>query len=271
MGWARRLAEWGGPDSWVVRRLRPAREWALDLAYGRAGLPRTVNGVPVRVLPRHRWYFVPEYDAPVAEYLRPRVRPGAVCVSVGANLGVYPLQFAHWSGPAGRVYAFEPNPQAAAALRRHVAMNGLAGRARVVERAVADRPGTAVLHAAGTNGMSRLGEPNAELAGRTRPLRVEVDTLDRFAAGEGVRPDVVMIDVEGFEWAVLAGARGLLAAARPPVVVVEMHPAAWPVAGADRPAGERLLAEYRLRVVPLSGQRDPLGEYGHVALEPTPP
>jgi hypothetical protein len=29
-----------------------------------------------------------------------------------------------------------------------------------------------------------------------------------------------------------------------------------------------LLAELRVRLVPLSGQSDPLGDYGHVYLEP---
>jgi hypothetical protein len=75
-----------------------------------------------------------------------------------------------------------------------------------------------------------------------------------------------MMDVEGFEIAALAGARDLFTADPPPVAVVELHPSAWPAAGTTRADLERLLAEYRLRAVPLSGQTDPLGEYGHVAL-----
>src|SRR5690349_17923298 len=96
MSLARRVARALGHDSWLVRRLRRARELALAAAYGRGGLVRRVNGAPMRVLPEHRWYFAPEYDAPVAALFRGRLRPGNVCVSVGANLGVYPLQFAHW-------------------------------------------------------------------------------------------------------------------------------------------------------------------------------
>ncbi len=51
-------------------------------------------------------------------------------------------------------------------------------------------------------------------------------------------------------------------------MVVEMHPNAWSVAGTDRATLEGLLEACRLRVVPLTGQRDPLAEYGHVGLEP---
>jgi FkbM family methyltransferase len=258
-----------GRDSWLVRRLRPLREVALAGVYGRRGMTRCVNGASLRVLPQYRWYFAPDYDAPVARFLHDRVGPGAVCLSVGANLGVYPLQFAHWSGPTGKVFAFEPNPQTAAVLRRHVALNGLDDRVRVIERAVAECPGQATFHAAGVDGMSRLGAPNPELTGLTRAITVPVDSLDRFCADEGIGPDALMIDVEGFEVSVLRGAKDLFRGRPPKVAVVELHPNAWAVAGTDRVAMEQLLSDYRLRAVPLSGQTDPLGEYGHVSLEPT--
>ncbi len=263
-----RIAKALGQDSWLVRRLRPVREWQLRVRYGSSGMPRAVNGVPFRVSPEHRWYFAPEYDAPVANYFRARVEAGAVCVSVGANLGVYPLQFAHWSAPSGPVFAFEPNPSTAAALRRHVAMNRLTERVRVLEQAVSETPGQAEFHAAGVDGMSRLGEPNPELTGRTRTISVPVVSLDHFCESEGVRPDALMVDVEGFEVAVLRGGRKLFTDHLPRAVVVEMHPNAWCVASTNRDAMERVLAEYRLRAVPLSGQADPFGDYGHVALEP---
>src|SRR4051794_11098887 len=128
MALPRRLGDILSRDSWATRRLRGIREWVLDLAYGRRGLARCVNGVSLRVPPRYRWYFAPTYDAAVARYLEGRVRSGAACLNVGANLGVYALQFAHWSAPDGRVYAFEPNPQTASVLRRLVALNGLTDR-----------------------------------------------------------------------------------------------------------------------------------------------
>jgi FkbM family methyltransferase len=193
---------------------------------------------------------------------------GATCLSVGANLGVYPLQFAHWAGAGGRVYAFEPNPATAAVLRRHVDLNGFSERIRIVERAVSNLPGEATFHAAGVDGMSRLGASNPGLDGRTAAIAVRVDSLDAFCAAEGVRPDVIMIDIEGFEVAALRGAASLFQGRSPPAVVVEMHPDAWRVAGDDRAGLESLLAEYRVRPIPLSGQADALGEYGHVALEP---
>jgi FkbM family methyltransferase len=248
--------------------LRSVRESALGLLYGRRGMPRPVNGATFRVLPRYRSLFPPEYDAPVAAFLRERVRPGMTCVNVGANLGIYALQFAHWSAPDGRVVAFEPNPSTARVLRRHVVLNGMERRVRVVEAAVASAPGRATFFMAAEDGMSRLGEPNPLLPA-TEPIQVEVTTLDRFLATEGVRPDWILVDVEGFEVAVLQGARETLRA-RPgtPGVVLEMHPDAWRVAGTSRADLEDLLADLGLRPAPLTGQADPLADYGLVHLVP---
>jgi FkbM family methyltransferase len=253
--------------TWVGRRLRAIRSGALSLLYGRSGLARTVNGILLRVLPRYRWYFQESFDAPVAAYLRERVRPGMTCVSVGANIGLYPLQFAHWSGPSGVIHAFEPNPETATVLRAHVRLNGLDGRVRVSGMAVGARSGTATFLAAGVDGMSRLGVANPLLP-QAKPITVPVVSLDEFFATEPAPPDVLVADVEGYEEAVLRGASGLYRSSRPPITVIEMHPQAWPDAGSDAARFAQLLDELRLRVIPLSGQRDPLAEYGHVALEP---
>src|SRR5829696_4965444 len=118
-------------------------------------------------------------------------------------------------------------------------MNHLTDRVEVVELAVSNVAGTATFHLAGVDGMSRLGEPNPELAGRTRAVEVVVDTLDQFCRARGVSPSALMMDVEAFEVAALAGARDLFTAGPPPVAVVELHPNAWGVAGTSRADLER--------------------------------
>ena len=61
------------------------------------GVQWTINGVTFHVDPRHRHQLSPNYDAPVAAFLAKRVRLVNVCINVGANVGVYVLQFANWS------------------------------------------------------------------------------------------------------------------------------------------------------------------------------
>ena len=264
---AGRVAGLIGRESWLIRRMRPAYESLLEgLGRGR-GAAWTINGVSYRIDPHHRHRLGKDYDAPVAAFLRERVKPGDVCVDVGANVGVYVLQFAHWSAPSGLVIAFEPNPSALSVLRKHVRFNDLAGRVTIVPAAVSACSGSAVLYAADADGMSRLGEPNSAIAERARGINVETVTLDEYCERTRLAPDWLFIDIEGFEVAALEGARNLIKSRGMRMgIVVEMHPNVWRSATAGRAQLERLLEELGLDPVPLTGQTDALGEHGLVHL-----
>lgn len=264
---ARRTAGLLGRESRLVRRLRPAYENLLDWYGGGRGIPWTINGVTYRVDPHHRQRLGQNYDAPVAEFLRARVRPGALCVDVGANVGVYVLQFAHWSRPDGRVVAFEPNPGAREVLQSHVRMNGLQERVEIVPAAVGETSGEEILYAAAAEGMSRLGEANKALTGTVEEIVVPVVTLDEYCQVNSPEPDWLFLDIEGFEIAALAGARELIKRRRGSLgLVVEMHPNVWNSAKTTRAGAESLFSELSLRAVPLTGQSDPLGDHGIVYL-----
>lgn len=264
---ARRTAGLLGRESWLIRQTRPAYESVLGWVNGGKGIPWSINGVTYRVDPRHRQRLGQNYDAPVAEFLRERVSPGALCLDVGANVGVYVLQFAHWSRPDGRVVAFEPNPGAREVLESHVRMNGLGERVSVVPAAVGETSGEEILYAAAADGMSRLGEPNKALAGKVNEITVPVVTLDQYCRANALEPDWLFLDIEGFEIAALSGARELIKSRRGKLgLVVEMHPNVWDSARTTRAGAESLLAELGLRAVPLTGQHDPLGDHGIVLL-----
>jgi hypothetical protein len=131
-----------GRDAALVRHARPIYERALALLTAGRGIPWTINGADFRISPFQRHRMGSLYDTGVAEFLSKRVRPGAVCFDVGANVGVYALQFARWTGPSGRVFAFEPNPISAGILAEHVRMNDVAARVEIVRAAVAGTSGT---------------------------------------------------------------------------------------------------------------------------------
>ena len=59
-------------------------------------------------------------------------------------------------------------------------------------------------------------------SGANRPSRATV-ALDDWCAVEDVQPDIIKVDVEGLELAVLEGARNVLLATRP-VILLELHP-----------------------------------------------
>jgi FkbM family methyltransferase len=263
---ARHAADLVGRQSPLIRRLRPAYESLLDWS-GR-GIAWNINGETFRIDPRQRQRLGHNYDPPVAQFIRERIKPGALCFDVGANVGVYVLQFARWSRERGHVIAFEPNPSAVTVLKRHIELNDLKERVTVVPAAVSASPGKATLYAGEAEGMSRLGEPNRLIADQATRIEVPVITLDDFCEAEQMNPDWLLIDIEGFEIAALEGARRLIERrGRALNIVVEMHPGVWDSAATTRTSAEKLLADLELRPVALTGQLDPLAEHGMVWLE----
>ncbi|TAK19447.1 MAG: FkbM family methyltransferase [Acidobacteria bacterium] len=108
------------------------------------------------------------------------------------------------------------------------------------------------------------------MTGPAAPLTVEVVALDDWAEAHHITPDWLIVDVEGFEEAVLAGAAGLIARHPGIGIVVELHPNAWSDAGTTRASMGALLARLGRRAVSLDGLSDPLSGYNQAVLEALP-
>ena len=239
-----------------------SREHVIRALTRRRGVERRVNGIPFRVASPERALFTEDYDRPLADFLKSRIRPGDDVWNVGANVGIWVLQIATWVGDGGRVVAFEPNADTAATLRENVRLNGFESRVEVVECVVGEQIGEVDFFAAGTDGMSRAGQPNPLLQDATA-RRVPVTTLDAFASARRRWPSWILMDVEGWEIAALRGAPNVLEHAK---VALELHPSAWSWSGHSRQDLERVLDDNRLKAVGLSNQADVLADYGHAYL-----
>ena len=184
-----------------------------------------------------QWHHYFELGDAVLDTLVAVARPGDVVVDVGANVGLYGVLAARAVGPAGRVLCFEPNPETAAHLRRHVQMNGV-GNVTVVEKGVGAGPATLRLAASGWGDSGKF----SLLPPKTAPAvtyDVAVVALDaELAEREVDHVDVVKVDVEGFEMEVMAGAWGTIERDRP-VLVLELAPGRYGAEAAR--ATERLV------------------------------
>jgi FkbM family methyltransferase len=149
---------------------------------------------------------------------------------VGANLGYFTVLAAAWVGSGGHVYAFEPEPRNFALLEANVALNGLASRVTARRAALADRSGAGQLslHADNLGDHQLVSQPDA--------ASIEVQVLagaDWFGDRES-RLDVVKIDVQGAEHAVVEGLLPLLAASGPRLrILLELTPRALRAAGSS--------------------------------------
>lgn len=126
------------------------------------------------------------------------VEPDAVCVDVGANIGVKSLQLSR-RAQRGRILAVEPAPKVHAVLLANLATNR-AANVTPVQTAVGDREGSV-----GFIDQSAYGHINA-----TGP-KVPLTTLEALMAQHGLtRLDFLKIDVEGFEFPILRHSIDLL-------------------------------------------------------------
>jgi FkbM family methyltransferase len=170
-----------------------------------------------------------------------------------------------WTAPQGKVVAFEPNSRARMVLGSNVRLNGFDGRIFVEEFAVADAAGQApFFHDGQTHGISRLGAPNPDLPSG-QAVAVDVVTLDGYCETHAVAPRWVLIDTEGREVDVLAGAARLLADPRV-TFVVEMHPTLWPDGQTAVARLRQMVSTHGRTIVPLTGQADIFAEYGTIVI-----
>ncbi len=258
-------------NSPLRRRLSPLYGELLNAITAGRGVTAEINGELFRLDPRFRGFIQPDYESDLARILRSRMKPGQSCLDIGAHVGVYALQIARWMAPTGTVIAFEPNAGTAAVLRRHVRLNDFAGRVRIEELAVGRTGGAAVLFGEPGSGLSRMSAPNPDAAPGATSSPVAVVSVDDYCRTHQLKPDWMLIDVEGFEFDVLAGAVETVRARGPSLsIVVEIHPALWPLTGWTADSVEQLCRSLRRRPVSLVGQRDPLRDYGSIELQPAP-
>jgi FkbM family methyltransferase len=242
----------GGPFGAVRRALK--RSYERLLAWQASGLESVLpGGEVVRVAPayRHITWNTDEYEA-----FRAAVRPGQVVIDAGANVGAYSVLFGHWVGAAGRVYAFEPDPAAFDGLVRHISINGLDGRVRPIRAAIAERSSSATRLAVAASGTSRLVDATGSVGQDT--IDVAAVSIDEFCRDEGVRPDVIKIDVEGAELAALRGARRTIAETPGLALFVEMHPSLWRASGMTAAGMKGQCEALGLAAERLDGSRDAL-------------
>jgi FkbM family methyltransferase len=195
------------------------------------------------------------------------IQPGFTVADVGAHVGTFSVIAGARVGPAGRVFSFEPAPESRRMLQQNIGLNRFEQRVTIVPAAVSDQTGQTVFYIDGkstTNSLMQLESVSPTGSAPQRAITVGLTTLDDFFASIGRDPDLVKIDVEGAEFAVLRGADRILRG--PARVLCELHPYAWTAAGHDGHAMVQWLKERGRRIVALDDGK-PLSEFRYGVTE----
>jgi len=228
---ARTLA---GLDSW--RNRGTFARWIVERRLGIPFREAHARENPGRWLTRDGYVFEPREGSPDRQVLdafhevqtRAFVRAqlgrrpaGGIFIDVGAHCGGFSIPFeSHFA----QVIAIEPLPGNYRALERNIALNRLEAKLRAFNVAAAEARAHARFFIDGDEKSSLVPTERA-----TQVIDVEMRSVDELLDQAGARAaDVrlVKIDVEGAELRVLNGARRLLAAASPIVILEANTPAA---------------------------------------------
>lgn len=204
------------PHRWWVR-LRVMRLHRLVEQFQPRQVQHTYGGLPLTVYLAdplgQGWY---DRDWPelseIAFLRRHRLQPGARVFDLGAHQCIVALMLADAVGVSGAVIALEANSHNAATGKRNQELNK-AGHLTVLHAAVAEQSGELMLNES-LNGQVDDGSNSYG------QVKVTAFSVDDLAQRYGV-PDVLFIDVEGYECHVLRGAAETLRAR--PDCFVEVH------------------------------------------------
>ena len=172
------------------------------------------------------WYFGKRREWQNMQRFAELLGPGDRVIDVGGHIGYLSLYFSKLVGPSGHVYTLEPGANNLVYTRAN-----LAGKNNVtlVEKGVGAENGQLTFHLEDHSGQgnSFLGDflqwSGAEeyqcCTIESYARSVDVVTLDALTAEKDFRPDFIKVDVEGFEWEVLQGAKNVLQTMRPKLML----------------------------------------------------
>lgn len=152
------------------------------------------------------------------------IRPGDVCVDIGANVGYYSVLMSALAGEKGQTIAVEPNPRIAGLLRQTAGLNypGFG----VAEVALSNETGRTVLHIPDTSfgDASILQRPDRVDASKSK-VKVRTIPFDLLMEQMNIsRVDVIKMDVEGVEPLVFEGMKGTIANNPNLRIIIEYSP-----------------------------------------------
>lgn len=165
-----------------------------------------------------------------------RLKPGAVFVDVGANIGYFTILAASLVGERGRAYAFEPDPANISLLTKSARHNALQSRIHSVQAGLSTADKTGNLYLSEDN----LGDHQIYAGVEDRPT-VEISLLNgaeylrRQLQRDGLAQiDLIKVDTQGSEYQVMAGLMPLLLdLSTPPSILIELTPFSLRQAGSS--------------------------------------
>ncbi|HKT35410.1 MAG TPA: FkbM family methyltransferase [Nitrospira sp.] len=205
--------------------------------------------------------YLGRFETESVSVIRRLLSPGAVALDIGANIGAHTLPMARSVGPDGKVYAFEPTQFAFRKLQKNLELNADLKTRVVLEQMMLGDSTTGLPDRIYSSWPLIHGSGAHERHGGRLMCTTGAQTcsVDQYVREAGIRRlDLIKIDVDGYECAVLHGAQSTLTSLRPPIVM-EFAPYVLNEVGASVEGLCEILRRYRYHLYTAStGQMLPV-------------
>ncbi len=171
------------------------------------------------------YFFGEHYEPFSAALVSELVNQGDVCIDIGANVGSYTFLMADSTGPEGKVFAFEPNPDLYNLLLDSVELNQASSFICVDNKALSSKSGEILKFYISDNprnsGTSSLVNHGVFVSEENFILVETISLTDYFRMNLIDKCKILKIDVERAELEVINGMTSLLKEQKVDYIILE--------------------------------------------------
>ncbi len=155
------------------------------------------------------------YQKAMVEFFAYHIRDAVIVLDIGAQSGAFSLLAKFF--PCTYWYSFEPDLDNYELLLENIKLNKITN-ITTCPYAISDFSGKTVLNSCISHkGLNTLGKPNRFKMDDSKPLEVEVKTIDELFSDRPV--DVIKCDAEGAEYNILKGAADTISRSHPKILL----------------------------------------------------
>ena len=181
----------------------------------------TVKLYPEGQIPEVLWKG--NFESIERDFVAAYLRPGMRVINIGANVGLYTVMASVLVKPGGEVHAFEPSAASYSRLMKNLALNGCSN-VTTIRAALSNLRGKLLLRADPSHptldGHCFVEEVSDSGEQLLSDELVEARTLDDYMSEQASRDiDLIVMDVEGAELAVLQGGVETLTRSHPTMLL----------------------------------------------------
>jgi len=193
-----------------------------------------------------------EYETKLVKKI---VKKDDVVIDLGANIGYYTLIFAKLVGDKGKVYAFEPDPENFALLKKNIETNCYQNVV-LIPKAVSSKNGKQKLYLSNENKGSSSFIHRSTNKKNQKFVEVESIRLDDYFAQKPEQINFIKMDIEGHEEEALKGMTSLLQRSERIGIMMEFFPYLIKTHGIDPKAYISLFNNKQWKIYELNRRRE---------------